>query len=446
MRIFLFTALLITCSPAFARQPNILVLIADDLGYADVGFMGSTDVRTPHLDELRRQSIRFTSGYVSAPSCSPTRVGIMTGRYSQRLGWEFNPLRPHNGGAGMGLSVGTLTMGDRLRKAGYATGVFGKWHLGEEDAFHPNFRGFDEFYGFLWGGHDYFIGDDPEKGPIWHNREHVQLTTYLTDAIGDEACRFITTHRAQPFLAYVAFNAPHSPLEARAESIRRGGDVKRNTYIAMVEAMDTAIGRILATLHDAGLDGDTLVFFLSDNGGAISKFSPNSASNAPLRGQKGDTWEGGSRVPFLIRWTGHLPANVDDHRPISSLDILPTSLAAAGAPIPDDLDGINLLPFLTNRTSGGPHDYLFWRFGKQMAVRCGDWKLVRPSRGPGEYEDVATEPMLFNLADDIAEQHDLAAAHPDRVRQLQSAWDQWAQTLPPLRWSETINGKAVKAK
>lgn len=432
-----------------AAKPNLLWIVADDMGYADLGVQGSPDVRSPRIDSLARDGARFTQGYVSTPSCSPCRAGLLTGRYQQRFGYEFNPIRPQHGGAGQGLPLDQITIAQRLKTAGYSTGCIGKWHQGEEEQFHPQSRGFDEFFGFLWGGHDYFVSNDPEKGPVLRGRRPVELTGYMTDVFGDEACRFIEQHADKPFFLYLAFNAPHAPMQAPPETIARYAhvaDERRRIYLAMVEHQDAAVGRVLDTLGKLKLDQNTLVFFLSDNGGATTKFSPNGASNFPLRGSKGDTWEGGIRVPMLLRAPGILKPGSVYTQPVISLDITATALAAAGVSSVATIDGVDLLPYLKGDKSEPPHPQLFWRYGKQMAIRSGDWKLLRPSRGPKEFEDIAVDPMLFNLAADIGEQHDLAAQHPEKVKELQSAWDQWNSGNMPPRWNETVNGKPVNLK
>ena len=434
-----------------ADRPNVLVILADDLGYADLGAHGGKEVATPHLDALAKEGVRCTSGYVSGPYCSPTRAGLLTGRYQQRFGHEFNPVLLAQGGKGQGLSADETTLADRLKAAGYATGLVGKWHLGEEEQFHPLARGFGEFFGFLTGSHSYFESNDKTRGPIYRGRKPVELDGYLTDVLAREAAAFIDRHPKEPFFLYLAFNAVHTPMhapEARLKQLEHVKDPTRRTYLAMLAAMDDAVGTVLGKLRERKLEEQTLVFFLSDNGGPVGKFASNGSSNGSLRGSKGDTWEGGLRVPFLARWKGRLPAGkVYDH-PVIQLDIAPTALSAAGVEAKPEgkLDGVNLLPFLEGKNKDAPHPSLFWRFGAQMAIRQGDWKLVRPSRGAKEYEDIAKEPMLFDLAADIGEENDLASKHPDKVRELQAAWDRWSATLAEPRWPATMGGKPVPMK
>jgi arylsulfatase A-like enzyme len=427
-----------------AERPNIVVILADDLGYGDLGCMGNTEIATPQIDSIAAGGVRCTNAYVTCPVCSPTRAALLTGRYQQRFGHEFNPALVKNGGQGQGLPVEERTFVDRLRTAGYATSLIGKWHQGEEDVFHPLNRGFTDFFGFLLGWHSFFPSTDPEFGPIYRNRESVECGEYLTRALTDEACRTIDRRRAEPFFIYLAFNAVHTPLEAPPESeaaFATVSDPTRRTYLAMLKELNAGIGRVLAKLREAGLEERTLVFFLSDNGGPTTKFSANGARNGPLRGSKGDTWEGGIRVPFFVQWKGKLAPGTVYEQPVSSLDIAATALAAAGQSPVAELDGVDLIPYFDGRKTSAPHEFLYWRFGRQMAIRSGDWKLVRPSLGPGEYEDVAVAPQLFNLRDDVGERRDLAAAEPERVQSLQAVWDRWSGQMQKPRWPATLKGK-----
>jgi arylsulfatase A-like enzyme len=421
------------------RRPNVIIILADDLGYGDLSIHGSRDVSTPHIDSIARTGVRCTGGYVSAPYCSPSRAGLLTGRYQQRFGHEFNPQLLAKGGKGQGLAPSEVTLAARLKAAGYATGLLGKWHQGEEDRFHPLNRGFSEFFGFLPGAHPYFRSDDKNWGPIYRGRQRVEVDGYLTDVLAREAVAFIDRHRKEPFFLYLAFNAVHTPLEvpeAVLKQFARVKDPKRRIHLAMTAALDTAVGKVLDKLRSAGMEENTLIFFLSDNGGPTTKFAPNASSNGPLRGSKGDTWEGGIRVPFFVRWKGHLPAGKLYDHPVIALDIHATALAAAGiAARPEwKLDGVNLLPFLKGENAAAPHAALFWRFGEQMAVRAGDWKLVRPDLSDREFGRIAGKPMLFNLREDIGEKNDLAAKHPDRVKELLGKWQGWNKELAPPAW------------
>jgi arylsulfatase A-like enzyme len=414
-----------------ARKPNIVVLLADDLGYADVGFHGCKDIPTPHLDALARSGVRCTSGYVSGPYCSPTRAGLLTGRYQTRFGHEFNP------GAGVkgGMPTDQVTLADRLRGLGYATALIGKWHLGATAAMQPPARGFGDFFGFLGGAHSYFPGKGTE---IMRGSARVDEQAYLTDALAREAVAFIDKNAQKPFFLYLAFNAVHTPMHATDKGLERFAGIKdqqRRTYAAMLSAMDDAIGQVLAKLRAAGLEEDTLIFFFSDNGGpTMVGTTINGSRNHPLRGSKRQLLEGGVRVPFLVVWKGRLGAGKTYDAPIISLDIHPTALAAAGTDTQPawKLDGVNLLPHLEGKAAQPPHDMLFWRFGEQRAARKGDWKLVR-------YDNSGTH--LYNLADDIGESNDLAATRPEVLRELQAAWERWDQgNVAPL-WG---GGKKAK--
>jgi arylsulfatase A-like enzyme len=416
------------------KKPNILFIVADDLGYADLGFQGCKDIPTPHLDALATSGIRFTNGYVSGPYCSPTRAGLMTGRYQTRFGHEFNP------GGRDGLPLGETTIANRLKAAGYATGLVGKWHLGSLPRFHPQNRGFDEFFGFLGGAHDYF-----RAAGILRGTEQVTDLDYTTDAFGREAVAFIERHKAGPWFLYLAFNAVHTPMQAtdnRLAKLSGIEDNRRRTYGAMTLALDEAVGMVRKKLADAGLEQDTLVVFISDNGGpTMAGTTINGSRNAPLRGSKRTTLEGGVRVPFVVSWPSHLKPGVYD-RPVIQLDAHATALAVAGVDVRPEwkLDGVDLLPYLGGENTGSPHDALYWRFGRQMAIRAGDYKLVRydcnADTQTGERRQPVTEARLYHLSDDIGETKDLAATMPDRVKELQAKWDAWNATLVQPLWGD----------
>lgn len=427
---------------AQVRPPNIVVIVADDLGYADIGVQGGKDIPTPNIDSLAASGVRFTDAYVSGPYCSPTRAGLLTGRYPQRFGHEFN-IGPMNTHGEAGLPLDETTIANRLKSAGYRTALFGKWHLGTAARFHPMERGFDEFFGFLTGGHSYTNPAPTSSNPVLDGRKPVTEMAYLTDALADRAVDFIRRQNAHPFFLYLAFNAVHVPMEATDKYLARFaniGNQQRRTYAAMLSAMDDGIGRTLAALRAANLEENTLIFFFSDNGGPTIVGGINGSNNAPLRGSKRQTWEGGIRVPFIISWKGHLNGGRTDSRPIIQLDVLPTALAAAGIPLDSDrkLDGVNLLPFLTGKTSGRPHETLYWRLGGMMAIRKSDWKLVKMS-DEGFLEDPAvlshlSGTELYNLKDDIGEKQNLAAAHPDKVKELVADWQRWNKELSKPQW------------
>jgi arylsulfatase A-like enzyme len=405
------------------KKPNILVIVGDDMGYGDIGVHGCKDIPTPHIDSIAKSGVRFTSGYVSGPYCSPTRAGLLTGRYQTRFGHEFNP--GPQAKDDFGLSLKETTLAQRLRQLGYATGLVGKWHLGAAAKFHPLDRGFQSFFGFLGGAHPYFRG---KGAPIFRDRETVDEKDYLTDAFGREAVRFIDKHKSEPFFLYLAFNAVHTPLQAEEKYLKKFSgiqDEKRRKYAAMMSAMDDAIGAVLAKLREAGLEENTLVFFISDNGGPEGV---NGSDNGPFRGVKATTWEGGIRVPWLLQWKGRIPGGKTYDEPVIQLDILPTAIAAAGGEIGSDakLDGVNLLPFLDGKKTGAPHEALFWRFGAQTAIRMGDWNLVEATGSKGK--------RLYNLREDPGQTKDLSDAQPDRVRMLRAAWDAWNQDNVPAAW------------
>ena len=430
-----------SCADAPSR-PNILVILADDLGYGDIGVQGGRAVPTPHLDALAASGVRCTSGYVSAPYCSPSRAGFLTGRYQTRFGHEFNP---HQGDeTKLGLPLDQRTIADYFHAAGYATGLVGKWHQGFNSAHHPQSRGFDDYFGFLVGAHNFLLRKDAEpkfgsaqsNNMIYRGRELQKLDGYATDLFTDEALAFIDRHSQTPWFLYLAFNAVHTPLEILQKYGDRVPasitDPERRGYLSLLIGLDDAVGRLTAHLQKSGRDKDTLVFFLSDNGGSGRKpfLAYNSAVNTPLRGDKGQTLEGGIRVPFVVSWPNHLPAGKTYEHPVSALDILPTAGAAAGIATNANVDGVNLLPQLTGEATAVPHASLYWRFGPQRAIRQGQWKLV-------DWRDFVEKKnsgwQLYDLSQDIGEQHDLVAQHPQLVAQLSQSWNAWdAQNIAPL--------------
>lgn len=415
-------------------KPNILFIVGDDMGYADVGFHGCQDIPTPHLDALAASGVRFTNGYVSGPYCSPTRAGLMTGRYQERFGHEFNPGGPN------GLPLTEVTIADRLRAAGYATGLVGKWHLGAQPEQHPQKRGFQEFFGFLGGSHSYF-----NSSGILRGTEQVNELDYTTDAFGREAVAFIERHKSEPWFLYLAFNAVHTPMNATDDRLAKFPnveDTQRRTYDAMLLALDEAVGSVRKKLADTGLDKNTLVLFISDNGGpTMPGTTVNGSRNTPFRGSKRTTLEGGIHVPFVVSWPDRLRPGVYE-KPVIQLDATATALTAAGVKA-EHLDGVDLLPFLSGENSNAPHDVLYWRFGQQMAIREGEYKLVRYDSNvdtrTGRSGQPVTEAKLYRLSDDIGETKDLSGQLPDKVKELQTKWDAWNATLVKPLWG---GGKA----
>jgi len=406
------------------RKPNIIVILADDQGFNDIGCHGCPDVPTPNIDSIAAKGARFTNGYVSCPVCSPTRAGLMTGRYQQRFGHEGNPTRQTETSIKWGLPLSQKTIADYLRAEGYATGVVGKWHLGDDAQFHPNRRGFDEFFGFIGGAHPYLDPTLKSFNTIQRNGRPINERGYLTDAFGREAVSFVERHKDKPFFLYLAFNAVHAPLEIRPGTEDAFPDIKdprRRRFAGMLKAMDDAIGDVLAAVRQAGLEEDTIIFYLSDNGGPTPG---NTSRNDPFKGGKTQVHEGGIHVPFLVQWKGRIPAGKLLRQPVMSLDILPTAVAAAGGRCAANVEGADLLPLLTGASSRRPHEALFWRFDKQSAVRKGDWKMSRHAdRGI----------RLYNLAADPTEKHDLSRAEPEKLKELQAAWDEWdRRNLKPM--------------
>jgi arylsulfatase A-like enzyme len=401
---------------------NVVVIVADDLGYADVGFHGSAEIRTPNLDAIAAAGVILSQAYVTSSVCSPSRAGLMTGRYPQRFGHENNlpSTRPD-----AGLPLTEVTMGQHFQRAGYVTGAIGKWHLGELPEQHPNRRGFDAFFGFLGGTSRY-----QPPIPLNRNRTPVSETRFETRAYGEEAAAFIARHAGRPFFLYVAFNAPHSPLAPDADCLAQYAAITntaRRAYAGLVCGLDAAIGTIDQALKDHGVFDDTILFFLSDNGGALQL----GGRNTPLRSAKASPYEGGIRVPFVIRWPAGLAPQPAYGGKVMAFDILPTAAAAAGIGLdpPQPLDGVNLVPYLRGKAAGHPHDRLFWRrnsgtLGETSAARVGDLKLVdvRNTRGTR---------ARFDIERDIGERQVLPAA--PETDDLQNAFFEWeAEMVPPL--------------
>jgi len=455
-RILFFIVLL----PSFAlgKQPNVIVFFADDLGYGELTCQGNPQIPTPHIDSIAKNGVRFTSGYVAGPNCSPSRAGLLTGRTPTLFGYEFNPTGPLNEEPNFGLPPKEITIAEALHDGGYTTGLIGKWHQGGTAQYHPHRHGFDEFFGFTHEGH-YFVpppykgvttllrrkmlpggvdgrwigkknlhyhawpSDEPDydaNNPIVRGGQPVIETEYLTDALTREAVDFIDRHDDKPFFLYLAYNAVHSPLQganAYMEKFAHIKDIHRRIFAAMLANMDDSVGRVMEQLRKSGLEENTIVFFLSDNGGPTKELT---SSNLPLRGSKGQMYEGAIRVPFMMQWKGEIPANQVYAKPVSSFDIFATAAAnSAGVTAPEQVEGVDLIPFVTGKNDGVPHKTLFWRQGGKTALRHGDWKLVRLGKrlgaGKAKWE-------LYDLSKDLSETNNLAATEPERLAELVKIW------------------------
>ncbi len=465
-----FTFLLLVFSRfaiAAPPTPNILLLVVDDLGYGELGCQGNHDIPTPHIDSIAQHGVQFTQGYVTAANCSPSRAGMLTGRMQTRFGYEFNPVGAKNDDPTIGVPTDQRTIANVLHDSGYTTSLVGKWHLGSSAVFHPQRRGFDEFFGFLHEGH-YFVPfpwqgvttylrrkalpgggegrwtgdrliysnqlkvDEPAydtNNPLLRSSQPVDERENLTDAFTREAVNFIDRNKAKPFYLHLAYNAVHSPLQGADNYMAKLGhveDVQRRIFLAMLANLDDSVGSILRKLRDEKLEENTLVIFISDNGGPTRE---TTARNGVLRGGKMDMYEGGLRVPFLMQWKGTLPAASVYKHPVSSLDIMPTVAAITDSKAPKELDGVNLIPYLTGKNHESPHDQLFWRQGVRAALRKGDWKLVRmPNQ---KAKDAPWE--LYNLADDMEEAYDLSGKEPAKLAELKALWDKFdAEMMSPL--------------
>jgi len=419
--------------------PNVVLIVADDLGYADLGIQGATDLRTPNIDALARQSVRFTDAYMVSSLCAPARAGLMTGRYPQRWGHEYNP--PRSDDSTFGIPANVPTLAESFKSLGYRTGLVGKWHLGFVAKQGPNARGFDEFYGFMGPSHRYDPNQMLDVGEkLMHNGTVIEDKGYLTDSFGAEAERFVKAKDSKPFFLYLAFSAVHGPLYSDSAHLARVSSAlsgSRLTYAGALLAMDDAVGRLVKALEQSGKASNTIVIFTNDNGGDLDL---KAASNAPLRGRKGQLLEGGIRVPFFARWPGHFTAGASFAKPISALDVAPTVLAAAGAvPAAGAYDGVNILPYLTGTAppASDPHASLFWRIGSASAARMGNWKLFVPESGT---------PALFDLATDIGERRDVSASQKPVLANLQRAYAAWEKDQQPPKWGHDPTEPTLKMR
>ncbi|NWG46106.1 MAG: sulfatase-like hydrolase/transferase [Alphaproteobacteria bacterium] len=456
-----------------ADPPNVIVILADDLGYGDISAYGGR-VPTPNIDRIGAEGAVFTQGYVTTPVCSPSRAALVTGRYQQRFGFEYNA-REAADVPDVGLVSGERTIADHLKAAGYSTGLVGKWHLGFKDEHYPTNRGFDEFYGHLSGATSYLNvrsrgaisiptnTEEDARAPASATAEEVYAARllkgteplapprrargsaivsgaektvieeprYITDVFGEKSADFIRRHADEPFFLYTAFNAPHSPFQVTQEYYDRFPDVTNElhrVYFGMIAALDDAVGEILAALEETGAADNTIVVFLSDNG--CAGYFQTLCSCEPLSGGKLTYYEGGIRVPYLVRWPGTIEPGTVVDVPVSTLDILPTALDAAGSAAPQDLalDGTSLLPLFRDGASFAGHERLVWRNYPTIAVRQGDLKLIKPDQdAPGGY--------LYDLAADEKEQTDVAASRPEDVAALEAVIRDWQSITVEPGWS-----------
>lgn len=411
-----------------SSQYNLVLIVADDLGYGDLGFTGSTQIKTPNIDQLAATGVIFTQGYVSSAVCSPSRAGLITGVNQVEFGHDNNLAvnQPGFDPEYLGMPLSQKTLADLLKPYGYVNGLIGKWHLGKEPQFHPLKRGFDEFWGYTGGGHDYFEALPDGKGykePIESNFKIPAPLTYITDDVGNECVDFIIRHKSEPFFLFASFNAPHTPMQALDEDLALFQDIpdeKRRTYAAMVHRLDLNVGKIMKSLEVNGIKENTLVVFISDNGGPADS---NASINAPYRGQKGILLEGGIHVPFILNLPAKYPEGLISNQTVSSLDVAPTFLALAsqGKSELEGFSGVDLSPLLTGSNSNDLEREIKWKFTISRAIRLGDWKLVSvPDRLP----------MLYNLKKDPSELNNLAFENLDITQSLLKKLGDWEVSLP----------------
>ncbi|TDU81714.1 arylsulfatase A-like enzyme [Prosthecobacter fusiformis] len=423
MRLHFLASLLLTSlaslHAAEAEKPNIVVFYIDDMGWAQPGAYGGKLAATPHMDSIAAQGVRFTNGYSSGCVCSPGRVGMMTGRYQARTGHDANVGRP-----GRELLLTETTMAQHLKPAGYTTGIVGKWHLGDTaPEFMPTSRGFDFAMGTVGN-----LGEG--KAPAFYHgnelQEELKGAPITSPVYAREACGFIDSNKAKPFFLYLSLNAVHTPIVASPAWLEKYKhlDKREQEYAALVSEADEAIGTVMAKLRELALEENTLIFCISDNGGASAL-----SDKGGLRGGKWFVWEGGIRVTWMVQWKGRIPAGRVLDEPVIQLDVLPTALAAANAPASTvELDGVNLMPLLEGKSEKLDSRPLFFRFGVQHAVRLGDWKLVKATQ--------EMEPMLVNLSTDPSESKDLTSENPAKKAELQTLWEKWDASMQPPRWED----------
>jgi len=421
---------LINCSSRKAK-PNILLILSDDAGYNDFGFQGSKDMLTPRIDALAADGVIFKDAHVTATVCSPSRAGLLTGRYQQRFGHEANA--PAHG---QGMDTTETTIADVLKDRGWATAIFGKWHLGETEKYHPNKRGFEEFFGMLGGGRSYFFSEKQNLKAggrqILHNKQPAGFRGYYTDELAEKTCRFIDSNRNNPFFVFLSFTAVHTPMQAKEEHLAKFKNHARPVLAAMTWAMDEAVGKVVDKLQAIGQLENTLIIFTNDNGGAAF----NTSSNKPLKGWKGNKFEGGQRVPFFLFWKNHIPGGKTFTGLTSTLDIFPTLLSCAGITRSPgkELDGVDLFPFIRGEKKGVPHELLFWRKEEEAAVRWNNWKLIR-LKGYGF--------VLYDLKDNTKETRNLIEKYPRIFKKMKSFLESWEQELSEPDWHEGQDWREV---
>ena len=415
--------------------PNIIIIISDDQGYADVGFHGSKEIFTPNIDRIAKNGVVFSQGYVSYAVCSPSRAGLITGRYQNRFGYTRNILLAPKDSL-MGLPISEQTLPEVLNNVDYKTKAIGKWHLGAHESLIPEKRGFDEFFGFLIGGHRYFPEDltlndlteanrqmDGYITRIYDNGRRINTKKYLTEELSDNAVKFIEDNAKDPFFLYLSYNAPHTPLQATERDLERNGHIdveKRRTYAAMVSSMDDGVGLILDKLEEKNISENTIVVFFSDNGG-VEWY--NFSDNGPLRGIKGDFFEGGIRVPFTMQWPKKIKPGINYNKPIIALDVFATVVSAASAEkfIKNNIDGVNLIPYINGEVNGSPHDYLFWKNPDK------DIDVIRDNRY--KYIRVKDDEYIFDLDNDLSEENNIISSSKNIYQELKLKFNEWEKDM-----------------
>lgn len=470
--------------PDSVERPNIIIILADDLSKMDVSLYGGKHVKTKHMDAIGQNGVTFQEAYITSPVCAPSRAGMLTGRYQQRFGFEINTHEryPNNRleyyvykwfiASGdwqvakiavpsfeemykQGLPPSEILLPEVLRKHGYATAMMGKWHLGYSDMALPLSRGFDYHYGFYQAFSLYGLEDDPNMvnqkltdfsdSYIWgkartgncairRNTDVIEEEGYLTTRIAEESMQWMEEHKDEPFFMYIPFSAPHTPFQATKEyydMYKEVKDPKKRIYYAMIHALDDAVGMIMNKLKELELEENTIVFFLSDNGGATYTLA---ADNSPLKGGKMSNFEGGINVPFMIQWKGKIPAGMQYLPPVSSLDIFATSMDLAKCEVPNrKLDGVNIMPYLLDSTYQNklPHEILYWRAGDHKAIRKGSWKMIKDTK--------SNQSVLYNIQNDKYEKNNVLAEEPKTIEVLENELKKWESQMIDSRWPKVMD-------